>query len=283
MGVRSLKPTSPGRRGMMVNDWAELTHGNKNKPEKSLLEKIKKTGGRNHHGCVTVRGMGGGHKPQYRKIDFKRLKDDVPAKVVSVEYDPNRSARIALLHYADGEKRYILAPLGIEVGQAVISGDAVEAKVGNCMPLRSIPTGLEIHNVELQPRKGGQLGRSAGCLVKLMAREGKWATIQLPSGEMRKVPIECRATIGQLGNTEHNTIVIGKAGRHRWMGVRPVSRGCAQNPHSHPMGGGEGHRSGGRHPIGPTGVPSKGGKTRSPKARSTKFIVRSRKKRGKRR
>jgi large subunit ribosomal protein L2 len=263
---------------MMVNDWADLTHKNRNKPEKSLLEKLKKTGGRNHHGCITVRGMGGGHKPQYRKIDFKRLKDDVPAVVKSIEYDPNRTARIALLQYADGEKRYILAPLGMQAGQEVISGLHVEPKVGNCMPLRNIPTGLEIHNVELQPRKGGQLGRSAGVLVKLMAKEGRHATIQLPSGEMRKVPIDCRATIGQLGNTEHNTIVIGKAGRHRWMGVRPISRGCAQNPHSHPMGGGEGHRSGGRHPIGPSGVPAKGGNTRSRKARSDVFIVRSRKK-----
>ncbi len=283
MGVRTYKPTSPGRRGMQVSDWAELTHGNRNKPEKSLVEKIKKTGGRNHHGCVTARRVGGGHKPKYRKIDFKRLKDDVPAKIVSVEYDPNRTARIALLHYADGEKRYILAPLGIQVGETVMSGENAEPKAGNCLPLRLIPTGLEIHNVELQPKKGGQLGRSAGVQVKLMAKEGKSATIMLPSGEMRKVPIECRATIGQLGNTEHNTIVIGKAGRHRWMGIRPTSRGCAQNPHSHPMGGGEGHRSGGRHPIGPGGQLAKGGKTRKSKARSTKFIVRARKKRGKRR
>ncbi|RMG07268.1 MAG: 50S ribosomal protein L2 [Planctomycetota bacterium] len=283
MGVKQYKPTSPGRRGMTVNDWAELTHGNRNRPERSLVEKIKKSGGRNHHGRITNRNIGGGHKAKYRKIDFKRDKDGVPAKVVSIEYDPRRTARIALLHYADGEKRYILAPLGLEVGQTVLSGENAEPKVGNAMPLRCIPTGLEIHNVELQPRRGGQLGRSAGTLVKLMAKEGKTATIMLPSGEMRKVPIECRATIGQIGNTEHNTIVIGKAGRHRWMGKRPVSRGCAMNPHSHPMGGGEGHRSGGRHPQGPTGILAKGGKTRKPKARSNKFIVRARKKRGRRR
>lgn len=283
MGVRTMKPTSPGRRGMQVSDWAELTYRNRNKPEKGLLQKIKKTGGRNHHGCVTARGRGGGHKSKYRLIDFKRRKDEVPAKVVSVEYDPNRTARIALLHYADGEKRYILAPLGLEVGATVVSGDVAEPKVGNAMPLRSIPTGLEIHNVELQPGRGGQMGRAAGAIVKLMGKEGGMATIQLPSGEMRKVSLDCRATIGQIGNTEHNTIVIGNAGRHRWMGWRPVSRGCAQNPHSHPMGGGEGHRSGGRHPMGPTGVLAKGGKTRKRKARSNKFIIRSRKKRGKRR
>ncbi len=282
MGVRNLKPTSPGRRGMQVQDWTDLTHGNRNQPEKSLLEKLKKSGGRNNHGCVTARAIGGGHKSKWRKIDFKRSKDEVPATVKSIEYDPNRTARIALLHYADGEKRYILAPIGLEAGMEVVSGVHVEPRVGNCMPMRNIPTGLEIHNVELQPRKGGQLGRAAGTIIKLMAKEGAHATIQLPSGEMRKVPIDCRATIGQLGNTEHNTVIIGKAGRHRWMGFRPVSRGCAQNPHDHPMGGGEGHRSGGRHPMGPTGVPSKGGKTRRRKARSNDFIVRARKKRGKR-
>lgn len=282
MGVRTMKPTSPGRRGMQVSDWSDLTHGNRNKPEKSLLEKIKKTGGRNHHGVITARHIGGGHKPQYRKIDFKRKKDDVPAKVVQIEYDPNRTARIALLHYVDGEKRYILAPEQLKEGDVLLSGDACEPRVGNCMPLRNIPTGLEIHNVELQPKRGGQLGRAAGAIIKLMGKEGGMATIQLPSGEMRKVSLDCRATIGTIGNTEHNTINIGKAGRHRWMGYRPVSRGCAQNPHSHPMGGGEGHRSGGRHPMGPTGVLAKGGKTRKPKARSNKFIIRARKKRGRR-
>ena len=280
MGVRSYKPTSPGRRGMQASDWSDLTHGNRNQPEKSLLEKIKKTGGRNHHGCVTARHIGGGHKSIYRKVDFKRKKDGVPAKVVQIEYDPNRTARIALLNYADGEKRYILAPLGLEVGATVESGQQVEPRVGNCMPLRSIPTGLVIHNVELQPGRGGQLGRSAGVLVKLMAKEGDQATIQLPSGEMRKLSADCRATLGQLSNTEHNTIVIGKAGRHRWMGYRPYSRGCAMNPHSHPMGGGESRRSGGRHPVSPTGKPTKGAKTRKSKARSNKFIVRGRKRRG---
>lgn len=282
MGVRTMKPTSPGRRGMQVSDWADLTHGNRNKPEKKLLEKLKKTGGRNHHGRITVRGIGGGHKPQYRKIDFKRKKDDVPAKVVQIEYDPNRTARIALLHYADGEKRYILAPAELSAGDVVMSGDNAEPRPGNCMSLRQIPTGLEIHNVELQPKRGGQLGRAAGAIVKLMGKEGGMATIQLPSGEMRKVSLDCRATIGTIGNTEHNTICIGKAGRHRWMGIRPISRGCAQNPHSHPMGGGEGHRSGGRHPMGPTGVLAKGGLTRKSKARSNKFIIRGRKKRGRR-
>jgi large subunit ribosomal protein L2 len=272
MGVRKYKPTSPGRRGMQVSDWSDLTHGNRNKPHKALLEKIRKSGGRNHHGCVTARHIGGGHKTKYRKIDFKRDKDEVPAKVVSIEYDPNRS-----------EKRYILSPLGLEVGHMIVSGESVEPRAGNSMPLRNIPTGLEIHNVELQPRRGGQLGRAAGTHIKLMAKEGTMATIQLPSGEMRKVPLDCRATIGQIGNTEHNTIVIGKAGRHRWMGYRPNSRGCAMNPHSHPMGGGEGHRSGGRHPMGPSGILSKGGRTRKRKARSNKFIVRSRKKRGRRR
>lgn len=280
MGVRTYKPTSPARRGMQVSDWADLTHGNKNQREKKLLQKLRKTGGRNHHGVVTARHIGGGHKAQYRVIDFKRDKDEVPARVKQIEYDPNRSARIALLHYADGEKRYILAPLGLEVGQTVMSGQAVEPRTGNCMPLRSIPTGLIIHNVELQPGRGGQLGRAAGVVVKLMAKEGDYATIQLPSGEMRKVPIECRATLGQIGNTEHNTIVIGSAGRHRWMGYRPYSRGCAMNPHSHPMGGGESRRSGGRHPMGPAGTAAKGGKTRKRKARSNKFIVRGRKKRG---
>ncbi|MGE0707215.1 MAG: 50S ribosomal protein L2 [Planctomycetota bacterium] len=283
MGVRTMRPTSPGRRGMQFSDWSDLTHGNRNNPERTLLEKLRKTGGRNHHGEITARHRGGGHKKQYRLIDFKRNKDEVPARVVSIEYDPNRSARIALLHYADGEKRYILAPIGLSVGETVMSGLQVEPRVGNTMPLRNIPTGLEVHNVELQPRRGGQLGRAAGAIVKLMGKEGGMATIQLPSGEMRKVSLDCRATIGAIGNTEHNTIWIGKAGRHRWMGYRPYSRGCAMNPHDHPMGGGEGHRSGGRHPIGPGGVLSKGGKSRKPKARSNKFIVRARKKKGKRR
>lgn len=278
MGVRNYKPTSPGRRGAQVSTWDELTHKNRNQPEKSLLEKLRKTGGRNHHGQVTARHMGGGHKSIYRKVDFKRLKDDVPATVKSIEYDPNRKGRIALIVYADGQKSYILAPEGLKAGDVVISGEQVEPRLGNCMPLRVIPTGLEIHNVELQPGKGGQLGRTAGAIVKLMAKEGRHATIQLPSGEMRKVPLECRATLGHIGNGEQNTIVLGKAGRHRWMGYRPISRGSVRNPHDHPMGGGEGRRAGGRHPVGPHGTPSKGGKTRKSKARSNSMIVRGRKK-----
>ena len=278
MGVRTYKPTSPGRRGAQVSTWDELTYKNRNKPEKALLEKLRKTGGRNHHGQVTARHMGGGHKSIYRKVDFRRRKDDIPATVKAIEYDPNRKARIALLVYADGQKSYILAPEGLKAGDTVISGEQVEPRLGNCMPLRSIPTGLEIHNVELQPGKGGQLGRSAGAIVKLMAKEGRHATIQLPSGEMRKVPVECRATLGHIGNTDQNTIVLGKAGRHRWMGYRPISRGSVRNPHDHPMGGGEGRRAGGRHPVGPKGVPSKGGKTRKSKARSNSMIVRGRKK-----
>lgn len=278
MGIRQYKPTSPGRRGMTVLDWSELTHGNRNKPEKQLLEKLRKTGGRNHHGQVTARHRGGGHKAVYRKVDFKRRKDDIPATVTSIEYDPNRSANIALITYADGHKAYILAPIGLQVGQTVMSGLHAEPRVGNCLPLRSIPTGLEIHNVELTPGKGGQLGRAAGVVVKLMAKEGEQATIQLPSGEMRKVNIDCRATLGQIGNTDHNQITIGKAGRHRWWGYRPISRGSVRNPHDHPMGGGEGRRAGGRHPVGPQGTPAKGGKSRKPKARSNKFIVRGRKK-----
>ncbi|MCW8138374.1 MAG: 50S ribosomal protein L2 [Planctomycetota bacterium] len=279
MGIRTYNPTSPGRRGAQVSDWAELTHKNRNRPEESLLQRIKKTGGRNHHGVVTARHRGGGHKSIYRLVDFKRnRKDGVPAKVVSIEYDPNRTARIALLHYADGEKSYILAPLELQAGMMVMSGPQAEPRVGNCIPMRYIPTGLVIHNVELQPGRGGQLGRAAGAMIKLMAKEGDHATIQLPSGEMRRVPIEGRATIGQLGNIEQNVIVIGKAGRHRWMGYRPISRGSVRNPHDHPMGGGEGRRAGGRHPVGPKGTLAKGGITRKPKARSTKFIVRSRRK-----
>lgn len=276
MGIRTYNPTSPGRRGAQVSDWSDLTYKTKNRPEESLLERIKKSGGRNHHGVVTARHIGGGHKAIYRKVDFKRKKDGVPAKVVSIEYDPNRTARIALLHYADGEKSYILAPVELQVGMTVMSGETAEPRVGNCLPMRFIPTGLVIHNVELQPGRGGQLGRAAGAMIKLMAKEGSTATIQLPSGEMRRVPIDGRATIGQIGNIEQNVIVIGKAGRHRWMGYRPISRGSVRNPHDHPMGGGEGRRAGGRHPVGPKGTLAKGGKTRKGKARSNKFIVRSR-------
>jgi len=277
MGLKFYKPTSHGRRGASCSDWSDLTRGTKNAPEPSLLEKIKKTGGRNHHGQVTARGIGGGHKSVYRLVDFKRKKDGIPAKVVSIEYDPNRSPRIALICYADGQKSYILAPIGLEVGHTVMSGEQVDPRPGNCMPMRNIPTGIEIHNVELQPGRGGQLGRAAGCQVKLMAKEGPHASIQLPSGEVRKVPIDGRATIGRLGNIEHNVINLGKAGRHRWAGYRPISRGSCRNPHDHPMGGGEGKRAGGRHPEGPKGTLAKGGKTRKRKARSNDFIIRGRK------
>lgn len=278
MGIKFYKPTSHGRRGASCSDWSDLTRGTKNEPEHTLIEKIARTGGRNHHGQVTTRGMGGGHKRIYRKVDFKRnKKDGIPAKVVAIEYDPNRSARIALIHYADGAKSYILAPIGLEVGHTVISGDQVDPRPGNAMPMRSIPTGIEVHNVEMQPGRGGQLGRAAGCLVKLMAKEGAYASIQLPSGEVRRVPIEGRATIGRLGNIEHNVINLGKAGRHRWAGYRPVSRGSCKNPHDHPMGGGEGKRAGGRVPVGPTGTLAKGGNTRKNKARSNNFIIRGRK------
>lgn len=275
MGIRKYKPTSPGRRFGSVSDFAEITT---TKPEKSLLRPLKKTGGRNSHGHTTARFRGGGHKRQYRIIDFKRNKDGVPAKVASIEYDPNRSSRIALLHYMDGEKRYILAPNGLKVDDRIESGETVEPKVGNVMPLKSIPLGMQIHNVELVPGKGGQLGRSAGTVIQLSAREGKFANLLLPSGEIRKVSVECRATIGQVGNLDHQNIKYGKAGRMRWKGRRPHVRGTAQNPVSHPMGGGEGRSGGGRHPCSPTGKLSKGGRTRDHSKPSSKFILRRRKK-----
>ena len=278
MGIRYYKPTSPGRRGASVSDFAEITD-RKKKPEKSLLTPYKKKGGRNNEGKITARHRGGGHKRMYRLIDFKRNKDGVPARVASVEYDPNRSARIALLHYADGEKRYILAPLGLEAGRTVESGETVEPNVGNCLPLSKIPPGTEIHNIEMQPGRGGQLCRSAGVAAVLNAREGKWAQITLPSGEIRRLPSSCRATIGQLGNVEHSAINLGKAGRKRWMGRRPHVRGVAMNPVAHPMGGGEGRSSGGRHPCSPRGVLAKGGKTRKRRKPSSRAIVRRRKSR----
>lgn len=278
MGVKSYKPTSNGRRTGQVSDWADLTHRTKNDPIKGLIEKLPKTGGRNNHGQVTARHMGGGATRLYRKVDFKRRHDGIPATVVSVEYDPNRTCRIARVHYADGLRAYILAPKDLKVGDVVLSGEKLEVKTGNCMQLRYIPTGIPLHCVELQPKKGGQLGRSAGVAVQLMAKEDEYATITLPSGEVRKVHLDCRATIGDLGNVEHNTITLGKAGRHRHQGYRPYSRGSARNPVDHPMGGGEGRRAGGRHPIGPGGVLSKGGKTRKPKSRSNEFIIRGRKK-----
>jgi len=273
MGIKEYKPVTPGRRQGSVSDFAEITS---TEPEKSLLVPLKKTGGRNFHGVITCRHRGGGSKRKYRLIDFKRDKDDIPATVTSIEYDPNRSARIALLTYADGEKRYILAPEGLKVGDKLMSGEKVEPRVGNCMPLKNIPIGLMVHAVELTPGKGAQLARSAGAMAQLSAREGGYALLTLPSGEIRKVREECRATIGQVGNAEHSLISLGKAGRTRWLGRRPKVRGVAQNPVSHPMGGGEGRSSGGRHPCSPTGKPAKGGKTRKKGLPSDKLIVRRR-------
>jgi large subunit ribosomal protein L2 len=273
MPIRHYKPTSPGRRFQTVSTFEEITVA---KPEKSLLRPIKKTGGRNSYGRVTSRHRGGGHKRRYRLIDFKRNKDGVPAKVASIEYDPNRSARVALLHYADGEKRYILAPVGLRVGDTVTSGPQAEIRPGNALALQDIPLGMTVHNVELLPGKGGQLARSAGTSIQLMAREGKYAQLRLTSGEMRLVLAACRATIGQVGNVERENISIGKAGRSRWLGKRPRVRGVAMNPVDHPHGGGEGKTSGGRHPVTPWGVPTKGYKTRRNK-RTSRFIVRRRK------
>jgi len=278
MGIRHYKPTSAGRRGASVSDFAEITD-RKKKPEKSLLRRAKKKGGRNNQGKITARHRGGGHKRMYRIIDFKRDKDNVPAKVASIEYDPNRSARIALLHYADGEKRYILAPVGLQAGDTVQSGAGVEPNVGNAMPLSHIPPGTEVHNIEMRPGRGGQLCRSAGAAAVVNAREGKWAQITLPSGEVRRLPSSCRATIGEIGNSEHSSIVIGKAGRKRWLGRRPHVRGTCMNPVAHPMGGGEGRNSGGRHPCSPTGKLAKGGQTRKRRKASTKAIIRRRKSR----
>jgi large subunit ribosomal protein L2 len=273
MPIRHYKPTSPGRRFQTVSTFEEITVA---KPERSLLRPIKKTGGRNSYGRITSRHRGGGHKRRYRLIDFKRNKDSVPAKVASIEYDPNRSARVALLHYADGEKRYILAPVGLRVGDTVTSGPQAEIRPGNALALQDIPLGMTVHNVELLPGKGGQLARSAGTSIQLMAREGKYAQLRLTSGEMRLVLAACRATIGQVGNVERENISIGKAGRSRWLGRRPRVRGVAMNPVDHPHGGGEGKTSGGRHPVTPWGVPTKGYKTRRNK-RTSRFIVRRRK------
>lgn len=278
MGIRHYKPTSAGRRGASVSDFAEITD-RKKRPEKSLVKRKRKKGGRNNQGKVTARHRGGGHKQLYRQIDFKRDKDGVPAKVAYIEYDPNRSARIALLHYADGEKRYILAPNGVKAGDTVVSGTSAEPNVGNCLPLSHIPPGTQIHNIEMRPGRGGQLCRSAGTAAVINAREGKWAQITLPSGEVRRLPSACRATIGEIGNSEHNSIVLGKAGRKRWMGWRPHVRGTAMNPVAHPMGGGEGRNSGGRHPCSPTGKLAKGGRTRKRRKASSKAIIRRRKSR----
>ena len=273
--LKYYKPTSPGRRFASVVDFSELT---RKEPEKALLEPLPKSGGRNNAGNYTARHRGGGAKRLYRIIDFKRGKDGIPASVAAIEYDPNRSARIALLHYKDGEKRYILAPEGLKVGDTVVSGEQVEPKVGNTMSLKNIPLGMQIHNVELQIGRGAQMVRSAGSVATLLAREGGYAHVVLPSGEIRKVHENCRATIGQLGNLDHINVTYGKAGRRRHMGKRPRVRGVAQNPVSHPMGGGEGRAHGGRPPCSRTGVLSKGGKTRDRRAISNKFIIRRRQK-----
>ena len=274
MGIRKYKPTSAGRRNATVSDFADLTKGAK--PEKSLLRPLTKSGGRNNQGRITVRHRGGGHKRRYRVIDFRRTKDGIAARVDSIQYDPNRSARIALLHYADGEKRYIIAPDGLEAGATLMSGPEAPPAVGNCLPLKQIPTGTIVHNVELQAGRGGVMCRSAGTSATLMAREGTWAQLSLPSGEIRRVPSACRATIGKVGNTDHMNIVLGKAGRARWLGRRPHVRGTAMNPHDHPHGGGEGRTKGGRHPVSPTGKPAKGGPTRKKRKPSNASIVRRR-------
>ncbi|KAA3608229.1 MAG: 50S ribosomal protein L2 [Planctomycetota bacterium] len=274
MGIKTYKPTSPGRRGASVLDRAEIT---RQKPEKSLLAPLKKTGGRNNLGRVTARHRGGGHKRRYRIIDFKRNKDGVPAKVAHIEYDPNRSAYIALLHYVDGEKRYILWPKGLEQGMSVVSGRRVEPKVGCAMPLSDIPLGLSVHNVELRPGQGGKMVRSAGTSARLAAREGKYALLALPSGELRRVHVSCRATVGEIGNADHQNVRLGKAGRKRHMGKRPHVRGVAMYPAAHPHGGGEG-RTKGKHPVSPWGKPAKGGKTRKKNKITNKLIVRRRQK-----
>jgi large subunit ribosomal protein L2 len=273
MPIRRYKPTSPGRRFMSVSTFEEIT---KSKPEKSLLEPVTKKGGRNSNGRITTRHQGGGHKRRYRVIDFKRTKDGVPAKVAAIEYDPNRSAYIALLHYADGEKRYILAPNRLRVGATVQSGPGAEISVGNALALRDMPVGTVVHNVELQPGRGGQLGRSAGASIQLMAKDGDMATLRLPSGEMRMVRTDCRATVGTIGNADHQNVKVGKAGRKRHMGVRPQTRGTAMNPVDHPHGGGEGSTTPGRHPVTPWGVPTLGYRTRKKNKGSDRLIVRGR-------
>jgi large subunit ribosomal protein L2 len=273
MGIVKKSPTSPGRRFQTASTFEEIT---RDKPEKGLLKPLKKSGGRNNYGRMTVRHVGGGHKRRYRIIDFKRDKKDIPAKVISIEYDPNRSARIALLQYVDGEKRYIIAPVNLNVGETVIASESADIKSGNALPLRNIPSGTVIHNVELKPGKGGQIIRSAGSNGQLLAKEGKYARIRLPSGEVRLVLLDCFATVGQVGNIDHESISLGKAGKRRWLGRRPLVRGVAMNPVDHPLGGGEGKSSGGRHPVTPWGVPTKGFKTRRNKA-TEKYIVKKRK------
>jgi large subunit ribosomal protein L2 len=278
MAIRKRKPTSAGRRFQTVSDFSDIT---KSTPEKSLLAPKHRTGGRNSQGHKTSRHRGGGHKQQYRLVDFRRTKDGVPAKVAAIEYDPNRTCRIALLHYLDGEKAYILAPRGLSVGDRVQSGQGAEIRPGNALPMRYIPVGTVVHNVELRPGGGGKMGRSAGTAIQLVAKEGAYATLRLPSSEMRRVPIDCRATVGEVGNSEHELIKIGKAGRNRWKGVRPQTRGVAMNPVDHPLGGGEGKTSGGRPPVSPWGKPE--GRTRNKKKPSQQLIVRRRRGRGQRR
>ena len=273
MAIRKLKPVTPTQRFRTVADFSEIT---RSEPEKSLLEPLTKKGGRNNNGRITVRHRGGGHKRRYRKIDFKRNKHDVPAKVFSIEYDPNRSARIALLHYLDGEKRYIIWPKGLQVGDTVVAGEKAPFNTGNALPLERIPLGTLVHNIELNIGKGGQMARSAGAFAQVMAKEGDYVTLRIPSGEVRMVHKHCFATIGEVGNAEHENVVSGKAGRTRWLGKRPTVRGVAMNPIDHPHGGGEGRTSGGRHPVTPWGKPTKGAKTRKKKP-SDNFIVRRRK------
>lgn len=273
MGLKAYKPTSPGRRFQTTLDFNEIS---RKKPERSLLLPLKKTGGRNVYGRITSRYIGGGHKRLYRIIDFKREKFDIPAKVASIEYDPNRSANIALLQYLDGEKRYILAPMELKVGDTLLSGERVDIKPGNSLPLKNIPLGTMIHNIEMKPGKGAQLIRSAGSSGQLMAKEGKYAHIKMPSGEVRLIQVNCYATVGQVGNLDHENITVGKAGRTRWLGRNPRVRGVAMNPVDHPLGGGEGKTSGGRHPVTPWGVPTKGYKTRQNKT-TDKYIIKRRK------
>ncbi len=277
MGVKKLKPTSPGRRFQTVSDFETVTAS---KPEKSLLGKQKRSSGRNTQGRITSRHRGGGHKRRYRIVDFRRTKDGIPAKVASIEYDPNRNARIALLHYADGEKRYILAPVGVAVGDRLESGSGADIRPGNALPLRNIPTGTVVHAVELRPGGGAKMGRAAGTAIQLMSKESDLALLRLPSGEMRQVLLDCRATVGQVGNTEAELVKVGKAGRNRWKGKRPQTRGVAMNPVDHPLGGGEGRSSGGRHPVSPWGKPE--GRTRKANKASDKLIVRRRTKKGRR-
>jgi large subunit ribosomal protein L2 len=277
MATKKQKPTSPGRRFRTISDFADIT---KSTPEKSLLDKKSGTGGRNTHGRITSRHRGGGHKQRYRVIDLRRTKDGIPAKVAAIEYDPNRNARLALLHYADGEKRYILAPVGVKVGSVLESGSGAEINPGNALPLRNIPAGTIVHAIEMRPGGGAKMARSAGASVQLMSKEGDRALLRLPSGEMRMVSLDCRATVGQVGNTEAELVKGGKAGRSRWKGVRPQSRGVAMNPVDHPLGGGEGRSSGGRHPVSPWGKPE--GRTRKKNKASNRDIVRRRSRRGRR-